>query len=443
MMEHGLLSQAEFDELDSFLDLNLDQGGMDIFMLDGYLCALACGPNRLDPADWLPHIWGVDGAEPCAESSERLPHIVALLMRYLDATAEETAAGTFEPLLPESALSHTDSRAETWCVGFMLAVSLDGAWKKFLSREDSVMLAMPIFVLADLRRFMDDPVSNPGAIEGLVMSLPLAVGSIRLYWRTEKAPVTRRRALGRGNDRSPAVAGPGTVHRLKIRLLDVKPSVWRRLEIASDTQLPEVSRALLTVMGWSDSHLHAFHANGKSYAAPESGLMGDDLDERRVTIAQLVPQPKDHFLFEYDFGDGWEHRVTVEAIAATDPDVIYPRCLAGARACPPENCGGPLGYIELMRQLRDPSDDEHEAMLEWVGPIDPDAFSVNAVNDDLGTFAQRQRKAKREKHGNSKTQTQSSNGIMSKGEAKKKAKSKASEPDAVAIPRQCELWADA
>lgn len=91
MIEHGPLSQAEFDELDSFLDLNLDQGGMDIFMLDGYLCALACGPNRLDPADWMPQVWGVDGAQPCAESSERLPQIVALLMRYLDATAEETA----------------------------------------------------------------------------------------------------------------------------------------------------------------------------------------------------------------------------------------------------------------------------------------------------------------------------------------------------------------
>lgn len=452
MMEHGPLSPAEFDELDSFLDLNLDQGGMDIFMLDGYLCALACGPNRLDPADWLPHVWGDDGAEPCAESIERLPQIVALLMRYLDETTAETVAGTFEPLLPEAALSSMDSRAETWCVGFMLGVSLDEAWKQFLSREDSVMLAMPIFVLADLRRFMDDPESNPEATEGLVTSLPFAVASIRLYWQTEKAPVFRRGALARGKGRStnagppatPAIDGRGTIHRLKIRLLDVKPPVWRRIEVASDTQLPDVSRALLAAMGWHDSHLHAFRANGKSYAAPESGLMGDDLDERRVTIAQIARQPKSQFLFEYDFGDGWEHRVTVEAIVAADPDATYPRCLSGARACPPEDCGGPSGYADLLRQLGDPSDDEHEAMLQWAGRIDPDAFSVDAVNDDLEALTQRQRKARKENNrtSNSKIATQSKKGTTSKGEAKKKSRSKSSEPNAVADPRQGELWAD-
>jgi len=116
--------------------------------------------------------------------------------------------------------------------------------------------------------------------------------------------------------------------------------------------------------------------------------------QRARVIAQLAPRPKDHFIFEYDFGDGWEHRVVVEAIADADPDATYPRCLAGKRACPPEDCGGPSGYAELLRQLGDSNDEEHEAMLEWAGPIDPDAFSLAEANRELAKLAPRSRRVK-------------------------------------------------
>jgi hypothetical protein len=99
--------------------------------------------------------------------------------------------------------------------------------------------------------------------------------------------------------------------------------IWRRVEIASDAKLPDVSRALLAAMGWDDSHLHGFSAHGESYGVPDPDFPSTYRDERRVTLAQLAPRPKDHFIFDYDFGDGWEHRVVVEATADADPEASY------------------------------------------------------------------------------------------------------------------------
>jgi hypothetical protein len=89
-------------------------------------------------------------------------------------------------------------------------------------------------------------------------------------------------------------------------------------------------------------------------------------------------------VYEYDFGDGWEHGIQLEKIVGPEPGVHYPRCLAGRRACPPEDCGGVWGYAELLEILADPRHPEHAERLEWLGgPIDPEAFDPDEVNNLL------------------------------------------------------------
>jgi yecA family protein len=400
-MQPGPLTDDDYGEIISFLDLHLDQGGMDLSMFDGFMCALACGPNDIDPREWLPFIWSDEGDQPRVDSDEQFERIVSLLLRYLDMTVDETREGSFRPLLPNSALPDTVNRAQPWCLGFMLGVSLDDEWKHFLEDGEAAMLAAPIFALVDPEKFCEDSAPDPEAMEDLIDLLPQAVAMMRLYWLDSKRPALRRRTSSRSTVRKAKVREPeppstaqGTIHRLKIRLLDVRPPVWRRVEIASDAKLPDVSRTLLAVMGWDDSHLHGFRARGESYGMRDLDFPSGDRDERRVTLAQLAPRPKDHFVFDYDFGDGWEHRVVVEAIADADPEASYPRCLAGKRACPPEDCGGPSGNAELLQQLGDPNDAEHAAMLEWAGPIDPEAFSLAQANRELARLAPRRRRGK-------------------------------------------------
>ncbi len=108
--------------------------------------------------------------------------------------------------------------------------------------------------------------------------------------------------------------------------------------------------------------------------------------EERFTLATALGARKS-FIYLYDFGDGWEHRVTVEKTLPADPALKLPQCLGGANACPPEDVGGPPGYEDFLAAIRDPAHEEHDAMLEWCGvAFDPNAFDLEAVNETLRQF---------------------------------------------------------
>ena len=144
-------------------------------------------------------------------------------------------------------------------------------------------------------------------------------------------------------------------------------------------------------MGWTDIHLHQFVA-GSGFARtlygvpdPDSEDMGSEiLNEKRFAVADLAPAARRKFSYEYDFGDGWEHDVLVEKVLPPDATLKHPVCLAGANACPPEDCGGIWGYYDLIAILSDPNHPEHEERKEWIGGgIDPAEFELDEVNARL------------------------------------------------------------
>jgi hypothetical protein len=178
------------------------------------------------------------------------------------------------------------------------------------------------------------------------------------------------------------VWGP-SVYTLKVSLREVEPSVWRRIVVPSETKLPKFARWLEAAMGWEGYHLHSFGIAGLRFGAPDEDA--DDLiDERRVTVKQVLPRVGSTLQWDYDFGDGWEHEVVVEAIEEPSASVRYPVCLAGARACPPEDCGGPSGYEELLAVLADPTHPEYEQLRGWAPPgFDAGRFDMVAANQRM------------------------------------------------------------
>jgi len=144
-------------------------------------------------------------------------------------------------------------------------------------------------------------------------------------------------------------------------------------------------------MGWTDSHLHQYLV-GSGFARtfygqpdPEFADMGNEmLNEKRYTVADVAPSTRRKFSYEYDFGDSWDHEVVLEKILPPDAAFKHLKCLAGANASPPEDCGGLWGYYNLLEALADSKHPEHEEMIEWMGgAFDPARFDLNAVNAAL------------------------------------------------------------
>jgi hypothetical protein len=174
-----------------------------------------------------------------------------------------------------------------------------------------------------------------------------------------------------------------TIFRIKVTLRHVAPPVWRRLEIPADTKLPRLHDILQMAMGWYDSHLHAFRLGRTSYGKSDPYFPDDMENERNVKLNQLVGEGE-KLIYEYDFGDGWEHEIKVEKAFAPEPCAYYPRCTDGKRACPPEDCGGPYGYQRLLEILADPKHEEHEQMREWLGArVDAEEFDLDDINTGL------------------------------------------------------------
>jgi len=207
-----------------------------------------------------------------------------------------------------------------------------------------------------------------------------------------------------------------SIYQVRITLNDSKPPIWRRVAAPSDITLGELHEVIQIAMGWTDSHLHQFveYRNPNRPTCKEIQTLPrkalDELtrtpryfvtkvtpwgaptemegeDEDAVTLAEVCPKVKSKLIYEYDFGDSWEHTIEVQKIVEPEPGTKYPVCLAGKKACPPEDCGGVWGYYRLLETIANPKHEDHEDMLEWLGgEFDPDAFDLEEVNAILAQW---------------------------------------------------------
>lgn len=176
------------------------------------------------------------------------------------------------------------------------------------------------------------------------------------------------------------------VYQLKVTLKGSKPPIWRRIQVRGSTRLSTLHEILQIVMGWTDSHLHQFIVGDVYYGIPDPEWdWGAEIkNEQRVQLGQIVSGVKDKFIYEYDFGDSWEHELVVEKALSAEAEVAYPVCLTGKRACPPEDVGGIWGYDNFLEALRDPRHPEHEEYIDWIGgEFDPETFDCEEINRAL------------------------------------------------------------
>lgn len=177
-------------------------------------------------------------------------------------------------------------------------------------------------------------------------------------------------------------------YQIKIVLSHIKPPIWRRLVIDSRVPLDVLHDIIQVSMGWADCHMHQFtDQDGVVYGQLYddgfmSSLDGNTIDESVVLLNELLKNEKDWIKYEYDFGDGWEHKIILEKISPHKKNQLPIVCLKGRRACPPEDCGGPGGYQRIIELLAKPEDEqEYDELLEWLGgEYESEQFDTSDTN---------------------------------------------------------------
>ena len=184
---------------------------------------------------------------------------------------------------------------------------------------------------------------------------------------------------------------PGLMLQYLVVLAGTDPLVWRRIQVPATYSFWDLHVAIQDAMGWLDYHLHEFRIlDPRSGTEMRLGIPDEDFPAERPVTADWTEFPLDYtrgrphqIEYIYDFGDHWHHAVVFEDFVDEDRPGKRPRCIGGGGACPPEDCGGPHGYAELLAILDDPTHPEHEEYMEWAGgPIDPASFSADAIRFD-------------------------------------------------------------
>jgi hypothetical protein len=187
---------------------------------------------------------------------------------------------------------------------------------------------------------------------------------------------------------------PKIVLQFHIELLEIEPFVWRCIQVPAKYNFWDLHVAIQDAMGWLDYHLHAFRVKlPRKKKIIEIGIPIEEeyYDEPttpgwEILITDYFKEPGNLAPYMYDFGDGWHHDVLLEGILLKDKDAKYPRCIAGERACPPEDCGGVLGYYELIDVLKNSKHPDYQGHVEWLKshaknyhPYNPDYFDPEEV----------------------------------------------------------------
>ncbi|MDP3677045.1 MAG: plasmid pRiA4b ORF-3 family protein [Novosphingobium sp.] len=183
---------------------------------------------------------------------------------------------------------------------------------------------------------------------------------------------------------------------LRIDLKDTDPPIWRVVEVPTSITLKVLHDIVQVTLGWLDYHLWELVIDGQTYGLPTEedwGTAPRKVADRVRLRDVLAPGGATTIDYTYDFGDIWEHKLTVSDVRPADAGTAYPRFIAGERDCPPEDCGGIPGFYEMLEARADPTHPDHAEISEWLDGYDPEELDIFPIEVALGRIAARRNAA--------------------------------------------------
>lgn len=262
-----------------------------------------------------------------------------------------------------------------------------GSWETHKMLVDrSVVGVMNEFAFPGEHWFEGDLATLVGEVVPRPEGLAEVIAFPGMATRQSPPPVETREGTAPATEAADAPNADAAVFQLKVTLLNTKPPIWRRILVDGSITLDGLHEVIQAAFGWWNCHLHEFEIGSNRYGVPDPDwdFGPTALDERTVRLDAVAGEGTS-FHYTYDFGDNWRHKVTVEKVGPVEPRTAVPDCIGGRRACPPEDCGGPWGYQELLESLGG-RPGASDARLEFLGPgFDPAAFDPAAF--DRSDFA--------------------------------------------------------
>lgn len=198
-------------------------------------------------------------------------------------------------------------------------------------------------------------------------------------------------------DKAAAADSFNQICSVRIELLDTDPLIWREVEVPTSITLKVLHDIIQITVGWLDYHLWEFTIDGRKYGLPTDEDW-DTLprgDAAKVRLRDVLKPGRTRIDYLYDFGDSWEHRLTVTRIRPGAPGVSYPHYVGGEWANPPEDCGGIPGFYDKLDALADPQHPDHEEVAEYLEDWDPKEIDEFPLRIALGRIANRRNAARK------------------------------------------------
>ena len=199
----------------------------------------------------------------------------------------------------------------------------------------------------------------------------------------------------RSMQRPTAIDSFTQIATLRIDLKDSDPPIWRQVEVPTSITLKVLHDIVQAAMGWFDYHLWEMVIDGQAYGIPMDDGWGapPPKNASRVRLRDILDPGTTTIAYSYDFGDDWQHTLTLSDVRHGDPALAYPRFIAGERECPPEDCGGISGFYDMLEIRSDPTHEQHIEINDWLDGYDPDELDTLPIEAGLARIAARRNAA--------------------------------------------------